>query len=186
MSQEQLRYVFRMVWAYGSRPDWELHVQTSVLVRFCGIEVERRTDGGWLCREHRSGCTFVIADEILPQMIERVAWVTRMESLTVRIEKIGSYTAVDFELQGLPFGKYLEAENNFQSYLLSKSESCLTELAKILYRVPEDTEGWSAREEELSGCFFWFNAVKLLLGTQFPNFLRPTEPMASRTGRFDL
>lgn len=173
LTQEQLRYVLRLLWLYNDHTDGMDRVKMAAFVHFCGFEVVRRTDQGWLCRQRGSDDTFLLDPELLPSLLESVEWISDTELMTVRIEQVGEYKAVDFELQGLPFGKYLEAENNFQSYLQSKKESCLVELAKILYLVPDGNDGPKFAEEDLLGVFLWFNAAKQLLGRMFPNFLKP-------------
>lgn len=173
LTAEQLRYVIRLLWQYNGHADWQQRVQTAAFVHFADIEVVSHTDQGWLCRERRHGATFLLDPELLPSIMQHVEWMTETERMTVRIEQVEGHKAVDFELQELPFGKYLEAENNFQSYLQSKKESCLVELARILYLVPDGSDAPELREEILMGAFLWFNAVKQLLGQQFPNFLKP-------------
>lgn len=173
LTAEQLRYVIRLLWLYNGHADWQQRVQTAAFVHFADIEVVSHTDQGWLCRERRHGATFLLDPELLPSIMQHVEWMTETERMTVRIEQVEEHKAVDFELQELPFGKYLEAENNFQSYLQSKKESCLVELARILYLVPDGSDAPELREEILMGAFLWFNAAKQLLGQQFPNFLKP-------------
>lgn len=173
LTAEQLRFVIRLLWLYNSHADWQQRVQTAAFLHFCNIEVVIHTDQGWLCRERRHGTTFLLDPELLPSIMQHVEWMTKTERMTVRIEQVEGHKAVDFELQELPFGKYLEAENNFQSYLQSKKESCLVELARILYLVPDGSDAPELREEILMGAFLWFNAAKQLLGQQFPNFLKP-------------
>ena len=173
LTAEHLRYVIRLLWLYNSHEDWQQRVQTAAFLHFCNIEVVSHTDQGWLCRERRHGTTFLLDPDLLPSIMQHVEWMTETERMTVRIERVGGHNGVDFELQDLPFGKYLEAENNFQSYLQSKKESCLVELARILYLVPDGCEAPELREEILMGAFLWFNAAKQLLGEQFPNFLKP-------------
>lgn len=173
LTAEQLRYVIRLLWIYNDHADWQQRVQVAAFVHFADIEVVSHTDQGWLCRERRHGTTFLLDSELLPSIMEHVQWVTETEKITVRIEQVGPYEAVDFELQELKFGAYLMAENNFQSYLLSKKDSCLVGLARILYLVPDGSEAPELRDEILTGVFLWFNAAKQLLGEQFPNFLKP-------------
>lgn len=173
MTQEQLRFCLRLLWLYNGHTDWQQRVQTAAFVHFAGIEVVNRTDQGWLCRERRHGTTFLLDPDLLPSVLQHVEWLTETERMTVRIAQVGEYKAVDFKLQELPFGKYLEAENNFQSYLQSKMESCLVGLARILYLVPDGSDAPELRDEILMGAFLWFNAAKQLLGEQFPNFLKP-------------
>lgn len=175
LTQEQLRHVLRLLWLYNDRTDGMQRVKMAALLYFCNVEVASRTDQGWLCRERESGDTFLLDPELLPSLLESVEWLAETEQMTVRIEQVGEYKAVDFELQELPFGKYLEAENNFQSYLQSKQGKSLSELARILYLVPDGSDGPAFAEEELLGAFLWFNAAKQLLGRWFPNFLKPAD-----------
>lgn len=173
LKPEQLRYVMRLLWLYNDRADWLQRVQAAAFLHFCNLEVMNHTDQGWICRERRHGTAFLLDSDLLPSIMQHVEWLTETEKITVRIGQVGPYKAVDFELQELKFGEYLRAENNFQSYLQSKKESCLVELARILYLVPDGSEAPELREEVLMGVFIWFNAVKQVLGQQFPNFLKP-------------
>lgn len=175
LTQEQLHYVLRLLWLYNDHADGQQRVQTAAFLYFCNTEVIRRTDQGWLCRQRGSEKVWILDPDLLPSLLQSVEWLTETEQMTVRIEQVGEYKAVDFELQEMHYGKYLEAENNFQSYLQSKKESCLVELAKILYLVPDGSDGPAFAEEELLGVFLWFNAAKQLLGRMFPNFLKPAE-----------
>ena len=173
LDQEQLRYVLRLLWLYNEHPDGQQRIQTAAFLHFCGTEVVRRTDQGWLCRERKSGDMFLLDPELLPSLLQSVEWIAETEKMTVCIEQAGEYKAVDFKLQELPFGSYLKAENNYQSYLQSRQESSLVKLARILYLVPDGDDAARFDSEELLGAFLWFNAVKQLLGQRFPNFLKP-------------
>ena len=173
LTAEQLRYVIRLLWLYNGHADWQQRVQTAAFVHFADIEVVSHTDEGWLCRERKQGASFLLDPDLLPSLLHSVAWVTETEKINVRIEQVGEYKAVDFELQELKFGDYLKAENNFQSYLQSKEEACLVRLARILYLVPDGSDAPELCNEVLMGAFLWFNAAKQLLGEQFPNFLKP-------------
>lgn len=175
LTQEQLRYVIRLLWLYNSQADWQQRIKTAAFLYFADIEVVSLTDKGWLCRGRRHGTAFLLDPDLLPSIMQHVEWITETEKMTVRIERAGKHKAVDFELQELPFGEYLKAENNFQSYLQSKDESCLAGLARILYLVPDGIEAPELQEEVLMGAFLWFNAAKQQLGRQFPNFLKPVE-----------
>ena len=178
LTQEQLRHVLRLLWLYNNHEDGQQRVLVAAFLYFCGTEVTRRTDQGWLCRQRGSGKAWILDPDLLPSLLQSVEWLTDTEQMNVRIEQVGGCKAVDFGLQELPFGKYLEAENWFQSYLQSRQENCLRELAKILYLVADGSEGPGFKEEELLGVFLWFNAAKQLLGRMFPNFLKPAEGKA--------
>ncbi len=175
LTPEQLRFVIRMIWLYsgdGTGDAWKDGVLAAVLVKFCNIEIQKLTDSGWMCRERKSGDCFILDTELLPSMMEKVAWTVDTDNLTVRIDRVGEYQAVDFLLQELPFGEYLKAENYFQSYLIGREEKSLIGLARILYRIPDDASVPELRDWMLLATFLWFNAVKQELGRQFPRFLK--------------
>lgn len=174
LSQEQLRYVFMVLGLYMSKPDWEYRVQCVALLYFCNIEVVKPTEQGWLCKEKSTRDLFLLDSEVLPSMMEKVAWVIHPESMRVRIERAGGYEAYDFNLRTLPFGKYLECENYFQGYLQSREDWKLAKIAQRLYKVPEGVGKVDFKSEELLGVFLWFNAVKQVLGEFFPHYLKPS------------
>lgn len=175
MTQEQLRYIFRLFRLYGEAPDWENRIKVAVLLHFNSIEVARKSEQGWLCRKTSTREVFVLDPGLLPSIVEPLDWLCHTEWLTVRIEQVGKYKAMDFELQNLPFGEYLKAENQFQSFLASKKEECLVNLGKILYSIEGKQDIEEMKEEVLTGIFMWFNAAKQLLARQFPHFLKPAE-----------
>ena len=173
LTQEQLRYVIRLLWIYGETPDWQQRVGVAAFLYFCGIEVANRTDAGWMCRERSSGKTFLLDPELLPSLTKGVEWVTRADQMTVRIEQVGSYKAVDFQLRELMFGDYLMVENYYQAYLVDRSKDLLVSMAKMLYAVPDGSDVSEFCDEILTGVFLWFSAVKGMLGQWFPHFLKP-------------
>ena len=185
LNQEQLRHVVRLIWLYAETPDWENRVSTAAFLFFAGLEVAKRLPEGWLCREQASGKTFLFAPDLLPACVQSVSFVCQVEQMTDRIE-IDGLDAVDFELQELPFGKYLELEGFYQSYLLSRNNDCLQGMARILYRVPEDDDAEDLKDEILMGVFLWYGAVKQLLSREFPNFLKPASTAAGSITRESL
>lgn len=172
LTQEQLRYVVRILWLYREHEAWEETVQATVFCRLSGIRVLQQCKEGYICAKGRK--RFVLDRELLPVLVESVAWVTRTEEMTVRIEQAGNHTAVDFKLQQLPFGEYLQLENYYQALLATKDERHLLSMARILYQVPDGTEEPELKEELLMGVFLWCAAVKQLLAQWFPHFLRPS------------
>ena len=173
LTQEQLRYVIKLLWLYGEAPDWQERVKTAAFLRFCNIEVASRTDQGWLCRESKTAKTFLLDPELLPSLLQHLDWLCHTDQMTERIEEVDGYKAVDFELRELMFGDYLMAENFYQAFLLSKESESLALLARILYGVPDGSETTAFTDEILTGAFLWFGSAKQLLGQWFPNFLKP-------------
>lgn len=186
LTQEQLRHVIRLIWLYQEHPDWEMRIKVAAFLYFTGVEVAKRTPEGWLCREIGTGRNFVLNPELLPSIVAPLDYLCHTDEMTVRLENIGGWTAYDFELQELPFGRFLEAEGYYQSFLLSKQESCLIGLAKVLYKINETEEVPELKEEILLGTFLWFNAVKVLLSEQFPHFFRPASDGGTEISRESL
>lgn len=173
LTQEQLRYVLRLLWLYGEASDWHQRVKTAAFLHFCGIEVANRTDLGWLCRENGCGKSFILNTELLPSLLQNVEWLTHTDQMNVRVERIAQYKAVDFELRELMFGDYLLAENYYQAFLLNRESDMLVSMAKILYGVPDGEDTSEFCNEILTGVFLWFSAAKNVLGQWFPHFLKP-------------
>lgn len=173
LSPEDLRYCLRLLWLYGEAPDWQNRVRTAAMLHFCHIEVASRTDQGWLCRERETGRTFILDPELLPSILEHLDWLVQTDKIDVRIEQVGQYKAVDFELHDLIFGEYLKAENYYQAFLIGRESKDLVSLSRILYHVPDGDDASEFCEEVLTGGMLWYGAAKTVLGEWFPNFLKP-------------
>ena len=146
-----------------------------MLLYFCDIEVNCRTKEGFLCLEKSSGQTFLLDGDYLPDMISHLDWMDAPENITQRIEKVGEFHAVDFELRELSFGKYLECDNYYQAFLLGQDENSLKNMAKILYSAPDGADVSCLKEHILLGVMLWWMAAKRVLSLWFPNFLKPAE-----------
>ena len=186
LTQEELHHIVKLLWLYGENQDWQYKVELAALLYFCRIEVVKRTALGWLCRKEETSDTFILASELLPSMLNHVEWVCRTEEMTVRIEQVGKYKAVDFKLQELMFGDYLNAENYYQAFLSGKDTDSLMGMARILYGVPDGVDVPELCDEYLAGAFLWFSAVKNLLGKWFPHFLKPPSDAGMTISRENL
>lgn len=175
LTQQQLRFIFRLLAIYNTADDWEYRVKLTALIRFCNIRVEKRTRMGWLCQERKTKKVFLLDERLLPSLVAHVDYLCQLDLLNVRLEQFNTYRACDFELQELMFGEYLEAENYFQSFLQTNKEESLKGLVNILYGIKDDENVRQYPQEILYGAFLWFSAAKMLLGKMFPHFLKPSE-----------
>lgn len=173
LTQEQLRQVLRILWLHGEDADWQNMVRLSAMLYFCSMEVEHVTDQGWLCRRADSEETFILATELLPDILAHLDFLCHPELISQRLEMVGKYKAVDFNLQNFEFGYYLSVDNHYQTFLLTRQQTELVAIARFLYRIPEGNEAPELREEVLTGVFLWVSAVKILLSQNFPHFLKP-------------
>lgn len=181
LTQEQLRDILRLLWLYGEAPDWQQRVEMAALLYLCQIEVVQRTAEAWLCRERNGNSSFLMSTELLPSMLKHVEWVTQTDSINVRLESVGKYQAIDFELHDLKFGLYLEAENYYQSFLVSRDSARLVPIARILYDIPDEDKTDEFKEEVLTGVFLWYSNAKRVLSERFPHFLKKTEGTVEST-----
>ncbi len=160
-----------MISIYQEGPDWKERLLTASFMFLADVKVIQMTDAGWLCT--RGDDTFLLDPSLLPDMMKSVEWVLRTEEMTDRIEEVGTYRAVDFNLRQLLFGDYLTAENYYQAFLQTKEKDTLRSLFKVLYQVPEG-EDMEVEDYVLMGAFLWFGAVKRVLAEWFPKFFKPS------------
>lgn len=175
LTQDQLHHVLRILWIYRNARDVISKAKIAMLMYFCNIEVHCMTKEGYLCREKTTGDEFVLDKDYIPDMVSHLKWIENPEDMTVRLEKVGKYTAVDFQLRKLLFGNYLMADNYYQGYLASKNEGNLRKMARILYDVPDDGDDSIFKEHVLLGIMLWWMAAKKMLAQWFPNFLKSSD-----------
>lgn len=172
LTQEHLRYVLKLLFIYREQADGMNTVKSWALSKFCGFEVVRKLDSGWLCELHKSRKTFLLNPELLPSIMDHLSWLDHPEEMTVRMEMVEGYKAVDMLFRELPFGSYLILENFYQSYLQTHDEALLQKMFRILYSVPDDATV-NIRPYVLLSVFFWYNATKHTYSKAFPHFLKP-------------
>lgn len=170
-----------MLWLFADSHDWQDRVRLSSFLYFCHIEVDHVTDKGWLCRKNDTGEDFLLDPCLLPALLQPLDFLTRPDSLRQRLERVGKYSAVDFELRELMFGDWLRVENLYQAFLATREDGHLLGIARVLYRVPDESEATEFCEEVLTGVFLWMGAVKNMLGEWFPHFLRPVSGQNATT-----
>lgn len=162
-----------MMFVYQNEPDGLVTVKWWVLQKLFGFRFLSRKDDGWLCKLN-DGDHFLLAHDMLPDLLKALDWIDRPEEMTVRIETIGKYKAVDFLLQDLPFGDYLKIENFYQAWLNTRNGEYLVMMARLLYSVGEG-EDFSIGSFLPLSVFLWYSAVKHRFAEQFSHFLKPVE-----------
>lgn len=172
LNQQQLHHVLKLLFIYGEQAGGMNTVKLWALCHFCGFEVERKTDSGWLCELHNSHKTFLLNPELLPSILEQLSWLDHPEEMTVRLERVGEYQAVDMLFRDLTFGDYLVLENFYQAYLATHDEAKLQKMFRILYSVPQKANV-DIRPYVLLSVFFWYTATKHTYSKAFPHFLKP-------------
>ena len=176
MTQDQLRYALHII---GSGLYSSVEGRTLMLLRFTGIEVVKKTSGGWLCKVeidgHRKDHRFHLQSWQVQDMIGQLEYVDSYEAFDVRLESIAGFKAVDGLLHRVMFKDYLNMEKYYQGYLSTKEYRYALGLARLLYpggvTVVDDAEQ--------IGCVMWFSYVKKVFSRHFRHFFRPA-PNAGR------
>ncbi len=189
LSQQQLHYVLNLLWLYAEQPHGMAAVKMWALKYFCGFNVVRHTDAGWLCELTDTRQLFILRDDLLPSMEEQVSWLDHPEEMTIRIEQIGEFKAVDMWLRQFEFGYYLALENYYQTYLQTHDERLLGKMLYRLYQVPADKEFVLSTYQPLS-VFLWYTAIKKRLAETFTHFLKvagdDAQGLGTRQTQFEM
>ena len=93
----------------------------------------------------------------------------------IRLSRIGRHRALPADFEGVPFEKFLYADNLYAGFLHTKSENLLLQMAQVLY----DCEHIKPSQAQLVGVFYWFASLKQYFAMLFPHFF---QPMSSENG----
>lgn len=185
MTQEQLRYALHVI---GCGMYSSVEGRTLMLLRFTGIEVMKKSIGGWACAvpvakekgKPKRHFFFLQAWQV-QDMIKQLEYVDSYEAFDVRLESIGGFKAVDALLHRVVFQDYLNMEKYYQGYLATKEEKYALGLARLLYPEPTPTLSparggekiVSIDDAELTNCVMWFSYVKKQFSKFFRHFFKP-------------
>ena len=180
MSQEQLHYALHVI---GCGMYSSVEGRTLMLLRFTGIEAEKKTPYGWACtvtvakdngkqRKHH----FFLQSWQVQDMIRQLEFVDGYETFDVRLESVGGFKAVDALLHGVRFWDYLNMEKYYQGYLSTKEKKYVLGMARLLYPDSRFSSGIGISEiddAETTNCVMWFSYVKKQFSRFFRHFFKP-------------
>ena len=185
LSQEQLRYVLKLLTVYTDKTE----VKTVMFLKFCGIEVLKKTQFGWKCLVPVNGLRQVLYLESwqVQSFIHQFDFINTYEDMDCRLDAVCGLVAVDPLVHGVSFDDYLMAEKYYQIYLATKDEEMLANLACWLYidanglhpgeergKLRNDNDMVLEPEERL-GTFLWYCHVKKVLSGRFSNFFQKVD-----------
>lgn len=171
LTQGQLRYVFSLMLLF---PPTE--IKAYMVIRFGGLNILKRTSDGWLVsiREHwysrRKVC--LISGEDIASLLHLCDYIDSFDSLNTRLVRVRGLQAVDKRLHGVSFSDYLNLENLYQGYLITKKREKLDAMARYLYRTRDSKAPEIVRLNEVDafGVFAWYSYIKSVFAQFFPNF----------------
>ena len=179
LSQEQLRYVFRLMWTEDER----VAIKTQMFFRLSGLEIVQKIPGGVLCRvKRRFGSSYVnVMAWQVQQLMHQFDFIDSYEDMGVRLEMIHGLKAVDVDMHGVSFGDWLQIDKYYQGFLRNHEPEMLGSMSRFLYRqTGGDNDGMIADrveldEAEMACCFFWVGYVKAKFARMFRHFFAPAQ-----------
>lgn len=160
LSQAQLKFAFTLIAAGASVSQ----LQTFCLMQWAGLKLVCHYGNGYIIKHE--GKKFYLDLETYAAAVGRMKYLTELPASPVRLERIGRHTACDALMNEVAFQIYLFCENMYQGYLISKDESTLQEMGRVLYSCPKRT----LKPYERMNVFYWWTALKQRLAAEFPNF----------------
>lgn len=172
LSQKQLRYVLTLM----SEGYEDTALKTYIFIRFAGIKVMSRSREGWKCVHN--GTVFHLRRWQVAECISKLKFVDSYENMSVRLDDIQGFHAVDELLERVPFFNYLKMEIAYQAYIKTKDTVKLARLARLLYCDDRGKPAESIKPDkaELLGCYLWFAHIKSVFADMFPDFFRRLQP----------
>lgn len=187
LSQEQLRTVLDLMAAHSD----PTVVKTLLLVRLCGLKVERRTRHGWRCQVRVDGKRRIV---YLPtwqvqSFIGQLGFIDQVEDMDCRLDAVCGLHAADPLLHGVSFRDYTMAEKYWQMFSSTREMEWMDNVAMWLYRGGNglaagtgnatDSSGLKVEEMTLTpgerlGTMLWYMHVKKVMADNFSHFFQKT------------
>ena len=176
LTQRELIGVYRIL--VNNMESTEGELLFLLFAYFGGVKVLSQTDYGFRCRfvatEAISGKGKRIICRLTPEGLEQRLQVLRFVfepgAVPVRPESWHGARAIDAQFHGLTFGEYLQVENLYQGFLMSKNRETLERIAYILYP--------GIKRKHIDDVFIfallrWLVQVKNLFAANWGNFFKP-------------
>lgn len=165
LSDQQLLFFFRQV----ARDLPMNEVLALCVCKWAEIVVLCHADKhSYLVKDRKSKRQVVLADWQVTFAARQLAFLESFAPKPVRISVICGASAVNADLQAVPFEDYLACENYYQGFLHTQSMECLAEMAHLLY--PKLSDKACLEKAELLSVFYWFASVKANFTRMFPHF----------------
>lgn len=171
MTQSQLRIVYRLLAHDLDKPDFLL----SALLRLGKIKVLSRGEMLWLVKIRRKTC--VVRTRELAALANSLSWLLTPPGYPriLRPCRLIKLTAADE--YDMIFGDYLELDNLYTGYLVTRDQNVARQFAEKIYRVRFPWIHLSKIYE--IAAVYWFIGLKARMARMHPNFYVSGGPAAS-------
>lgn len=167
LTDDQMRTVYRLL----ARDLSAAEVKTLYLLRWNKIKVIGQTNkpGEYWVKVKRK--LFTITARQLFTLTRPLDFMDEIPPVPVRVSRIGKYSPVSADFEGVPFEVYLYCDNLFQGYLHTESMDLLKELVQVLY----NSERIKPDKATCIMAFYWFASLKAMMARRFKNFYQPID-----------
>ena len=174
LSDKQLKYIYKLI----SKSYSYEQIKIFCLFRWNNLKVVARSGAGdYLLSHNGSRKLFQVSVVQIAEIFPFLSWLDRLPDYPFLIKSLGWHKALPADFQGVPFEKFLIADNLYQGYLTTENEEILDQLATVLY--PSVLPQCKLKPWQRVAVFYWFNSLKNFFSLKFNEFFQPTSSESS-------
>lgn len=176
LAQPQLRYAYALLASGLFSPD---EVKARCLLRWAGLApapaAARLPAPGGSVRLRRGRRLLLLRRHDLAAALARLDWMDAPPAEPVRLEAWHGRRALSPLIREADFGTYLQLENLFQGFLLTRDPQALDHMARLLYPAPPKARKNNRDADALLrySTLSWFSALKRRFAREWPDLFRP-------------
>ena len=168
LSDKQLKYIYKLI----SKSYSYEQIKIFCLFRWNNLKVVARSGAGdYLLSHNGSRKIFQVSVVQIAEIFPFLSWLDRIPDYPVRVNSLGWHKALTADFQGVPFEKFLMAENIYQGYIATENEDLLDQLATVLY--PSILPQGKLKPWQRVAVFYWFGSLKNFFSVKFNEFFQP-------------
>lgn len=168
LSQKQLKAVLVFLSVYQDNPTVAL---LRITLYFANMVIVKTDNGHARCRivSDKGIIDCSLSAEDLTALTEALSWIKLPGAIPVLLDELNGGKAINRLLRGIPFSSFIQLDNLFQGYLMSRNTDAVSSMADIIY--PERKKN-KLKSFEIYGITLWYTQLKEMFVAEFPNFFR--------------
>lgn len=168
LSEKQLEYVYKLI---AKSYSFE-QIKIFCLFRWNNLKVVARSGAGDYLLAHINGKNlFKVSPVQIAEIFPFLDWIDGVPDYPVRLKRFGLIKAVEADFQGVPFERFIMADNLYQGYLATRNDEILDRLATVLY--PSVLPQGKLKPWQRVAVFYWFLGLKNFFSQKFNEFFQP-------------